>query len=253
MAKHLDLEEQEQLDQLKHFWKQYGNAITWVFIAVFGTIAAWFSWNNWQASQAAQSAAMYDQVERASRGSDLAVLDRSLADMKDKFGGTTFAQQAALLAAKTFYEKGNADAAKAALIWVADKASDDGYQAIARLRLAGILVESKAYDDALKQLNASFPKEFESLVADRKGDVFLLQGKKAEAKTEYEKAWKSLDERAEYRRLIEVKLNAMGVDPTGAAAKAATSTAAAPAVPAAPAVAATATQPATTTATEAKK
>ena len=150
MAKHLDLEEQEQIDQLKHFWKQWGNLITWVLIAVFGSIAGWNFYNYWDRSQSAQSAAMYDQVERAAKGGDLAVLDRALNDMKNKFGGTTYAQQAALLAAKTFYEKGNADAARAALSWVAENASDDGYKAIARLRLSAIFVETKAYDEVLK-------------------------------------------------------------------------------------------------------
>ncbi len=217
MAKHLDLEEQEQLDQLKHFWKQYGNLITWVLIVVFGSIAAWNFYGYWSRSQSAQSAAMYDQVERAAKSGDLGVLDRALNDMKDKFGGTTYAQQAALLAAKTFYEKGNADAAKGALAWVIDKSSDEGYQAVARLRLVGILVEAKAYDEALKQLSAGYPKDFEALVADRKGDVYLLQGKKAEARAEFEKSWKALDDRTEYRRLVEVKLNALGVDPNPAA------------------------------------
>ena len=41
MATHLDLEEQEQLDALKHFWNQWGNLITWVLIAVLGAYAAW--------------------------------------------------------------------------------------------------------------------------------------------------------------------------------------------------------------------
>ena len=41
MATQLNLEEQEQLDELKHFWKQWGNLITWVAIAVLGTYAAW--------------------------------------------------------------------------------------------------------------------------------------------------------------------------------------------------------------------
>ena len=41
MANQLDLEEQEQLDQLKHYWKQYGNMITWVLIAVLGAYASW--------------------------------------------------------------------------------------------------------------------------------------------------------------------------------------------------------------------
>lgn len=213
MAKHLDLEEQEQLDQLKHFWKQYGDLITWVLIAVFGSIAAWNGWQYWQRNQAAQSAAMYDAVERAATSADMARLERSLADMKDKFPGTTFAQQAALLAAKTFYDKGNVEAAKSALTWVADKASDEGYRALARIRLSGLLLDTKAYDDALKQLAGSFPVEFAALVADRKGDIHLLQGKKAEAQAEYTAAYKALDERADYRRLVEIKLNALGVDP----------------------------------------
>ena len=117
--------------------------------------------------------------------------------------------------AKQYYSVGNVDAAKAALGWVADKSSDPGYQAIAKLRLAGILMESKAFDDALKQLSGTFPANFDALVADRKGDILLLQGKKNEAVAEYEKAFKSFEERTEYRRLVEVKLNSLGVDPQG--------------------------------------
>ncbi|MCJ0763559.1 YfgM family protein [Variovorax terrae] len=218
MAKHLDLEEQEQLDQLKHFWRQYGNLITWVLIVVFGSFAAWNGYQYWQRSQAAQASAMYDEVERAAQSGDLSRLERALGDMKDKYGGTAFAQQAGLLAAKTFYDKGNVEASRSALAWVADKASDEGYQALARLRLAGLLLETKAYDEALKQLSGSFPKDFEALVADRRGDILVLQGKKAEARADYEKAYKGFDERSEYRRLVEVKLNALGVDPRASAA-----------------------------------
>ena len=123
MAKHLDLEEQEQLDELKHFWKQYGNLITWGLIAIFGSFAAWNGYQYWQRSQEAQAAVMYDEVERAATSGDASRLDRSLADMKDKFGGTAFAQQAGLLAAKTYYDKGNIDGAKAALSWVAGKSA----------------------------------------------------------------------------------------------------------------------------------
>ena len=221
MANQLDLEEQEQLDELKHFWNQYGNLITWVVIAVFGAIAAWNGWNYWQRTQASQAANMYDEVERAAQAGDTSRVERAFSDMKDKFGRTTYAQQAGLLAAKAFADKGNADAAKAALGWVAEKASDEGYQALARLRLAGILADAKAYDEALKQLAGAFPKEFEGLAADRRGDIYNLQGKKAEAKAEYTKAYKTLDERTEYRRLVEVKLSALGVDPQQLAAAAA--------------------------------
>ena len=191
MAKHLDLEEQEQLDELKHFWKQYGNLITWALIAILGTFAAWNGYNYWQRDQSAKAALMYDEVERAAVSGEVERLDRSLADMKERFARTAFAQQAGLLAAKVYYDKGNIDSAKASLAWVAGKSADEGYQAIARLRLAGLLLEAKAY-------------------ADRRGDILAAQGKRVEARAEYEKAFKAMDERAEYRRLVEVKLNALG-------------------------------------------
>lgn len=213
MAQHLDLEEQEQLAEFKHFWSRYGNIITWALIVVFGSVAAFNGYQYWQGRQASQASVLYDEVERAVQVGDMARIDRSLADMKERFAGTAYADQAGLLAARAHYDKGNLDAAKAALVWVADKAKDEGYQSIAKLRLAGILLETKAYDEALKILVGTFSKEFAPLVSDRRGDILLLQGKKAEAKVEYERAYKGMDERAEYRRLVEVKLNALGVDP----------------------------------------
>lgn len=213
MANQLDLEEQEQLDQLKHFWKSYGNAITWALIAVLGAFASWNFYQYWQRNQATQAAAMYDEVERVVTSADTAKIDRAFADMKDRFASTTYAHQAGLLVAKHYYSVGNAQAAKSALGWVVDKSSDPGYQAVAKLRLAGLLMDSKAFDEALQQLSGSFPASFEALVADRKGDILLLQGKKKEAIAEYEKSFKGFEERTEYRRLVEVKLNSLGVDP----------------------------------------
>lgn len=213
MANQLDLEEQEQLDQLKHFWSQYGNTITWALILVLGVFASWNFYQYWQRSQATQAAALYDEVERVVKSADSAKIDRVFADMKDRFASTIYAQQAGLLVAKQYYGAGNVEAANKALSWVAEGSSDPAYQAIAKLRLAGVLVESKAFDDALKQLNGPFPANFDALVADRKGDIFLLQGKKKEAIAEYEKAFNGFDQQTQYRRLVEVKMNSLGVEP----------------------------------------
>lgn len=213
MANHLDLEEQEQLDQLKHFWKQYGNLITRALIVVLGAVAAWNGYHVWQRNQSAQAAAMFDEVERIVRGGDLERADRAFSDMKERFAKAAYTQQAGLLVAKMSYEGGKTDAAKATLNWLVDNASDKGYGSVARLRLSALLIDAKAYDEALKVLGASISDEFAALADDRKGDIYTLQGKRSEAKTQYQKAYLALDEQSEYRRLVSVKLNALGVNP----------------------------------------
>ncbi len=213
MANHLDLEEQEQLDQLKHFWKQYGNPITWLLIVVLGSVAGWNFYQYWQRNQASQAAVMFDELGRAAAAGDSAKLDRVFADMKERFASTIYAQQAGLLAAKQYHSVKNVDSAVAALKWVADQSTDAGYQAIAKLRLADILADKKSTDEALNVLSGSFPTSFEALVADRKGDVLVIQGKNKEAIAEYQKAFDSFEDRTEYRRLVEIKLNALGVSP----------------------------------------
>ena len=213
MASHLDLEEQEQLDELKHFWKRWGDLITWVLIAVLGSYAAWMGWQSYSAKQAAQSAALYDTVERAAVTGDMALLDRSVTDIKDKFASTSYAQQAALLAARLYQIKSRPNDAKAQLSWVIEKSGDEGYQSLARLRLAALLIEDKAFDEARKQLSAKSPAAFAPLMADRLGDVDMLQNQPAEAVKHYQQAWKGFEPNAEYRRLVAVKLAALGADP----------------------------------------
>jgi predicted negative regulator of RcsB-dependent stress response len=211
MARQLDLEEQEQLDELKHYWNQYGNLITWILIVVLGSIAGWNAWQWWSRDQAVKASALYDEVDRAAATGDTARVEQAFNDVKDKFGRTTYAQQSGLLAARVLEDKGKPDAAKSALQWVADRSGDEGLQAVAKLRLAAVLVQAKDYDNALKQLDG-MPKPFEALAADRRGDIYNLQGKKDQARQEYIKAWQGLGGDSEYRPLVEVKLTALGVD-----------------------------------------
>ena len=213
MANHLDLEEQEQLDQLKHFWNTWGTLISAVLVVVFGAVAAWNGYQFWQNRQATQAAALFDAVEVAVQTDDQARVEQAFSDIRDKYAGTVQAAQAGLLVAKVEMDKGNPDAAKTALEWTSKNASDDGYRAIARLRLASVLVEQKAYDAAMQALSENFPSEMQAVVADRKGDVLALQGKNAEAAAEYSSAYAAFGDSVEYRRLVEVKLNALGVKP----------------------------------------
>ena len=213
MATHLNLEDQEQLDQLKSFWKRYGNLLTWAVIVVLGGFAAWNGWNWYQRDQAIKAGAMYDELDKAAQAGDADKAGRVFADMKERFPRTAFTEQGALLAARTQFDKGQADNARATLTWVSENAKEDEYRTIARLRLAGVLLDEKKYDEALKQLDATPAKEFAALVADRRGDILIAQGKRDEAKAAYALAWKSMDAKVEYRRLIDAKLTALGAAP----------------------------------------
>lgn len=210
MANHFDLEEQEQLDQIKHFWNTWGTLISSVLIVVFGAIATWNGYQYWQNRQASQAAALADAMDSAVASADTARIEQVFSDMKSRYGGTVQAAQAGLLSAKALVDAGKLDSAKTELTWLAQNASDEGYKALARLRLAGVLIDEKAYDEAMKQLSGSVPAGFDAAFADRKGDVLALQGKKADATAEYQRAYKAFEDRADYRRLVEVKLNALG-------------------------------------------
>ena len=210
MASHLDLEEQEQLDQLKAFWKQWGNLITWVITVCLAVFAAWQGWNTWQRNQATKAETMYGALQKAVQAGDLSKVEAVQKDLQG-LSGTSFAAQGVLLASKLQYEQGKIDAAKASLGWVVQEGKLVEVRDLARLRLAGVLMDEKKYDEAAKLLDAITVADFGALVADRRGDLLVLQNKPAEAKAQYEKAYAGMDKTVEYRRLISAKLAQLGV------------------------------------------
>ena len=216
MASHLDLEEQEQLDELKHFWKKYGNAITWLLIVVMGSYAGWNGYQYWQGQQSGKASALFDELEKSVVSGDMVKLERAWTDMKERFPSTTFAAQSALLAAKSFQMTDKPDAAKAALQWASESASDQGSAQLARLRLANLQAQQKAFDEALKTLSKPFDPAFAGLASDVQGDIFAAQNKSQDAIKAYTDAWRQLEENSEYRRLVAAKLNALGQDPDAA-------------------------------------
>jgi predicted negative regulator of RcsB-dependent stress response len=221
MASHLDLEEQEQLDQLKAFWKRWGNLITWVLIATLAVVVAWWWWQARERDQAAQAASMYEEFDRALSAQEADKAAAATGDLKSRYPGTGYAAQAGLQLAKLLLDKGKADDAKASLAWVAEQGSEPPYRDLARLRLAGLQLDAKAYDEAGKTLDAIKSPEFAALVADRRGDALLLQDKRDAAKAEYQKALAGLEKTQDYRRVVEAKLATLGVptavETTGAA------------------------------------
>jgi predicted negative regulator of RcsB-dependent stress response len=211
MATSLDLQEQEQIDDLKAFWKRYGNWITWLLIAVLAGFAGWNGWNWYQREQAVKAGALFDELDRTVLAGDVDRAARVFGDLRDRYPGTAWTAQAGLVVARLQHERAKADDAIATLAWVAEKGADAGLQAVARLRLAGLHLEAGRHDAALQALAAVKAPGFDGLVADRRGDVLKAQGKPAEAVEAYRSAHKALAESSDYRRVVEAKLTALGV------------------------------------------
>lgn len=213
MANHLDLEEQEQLEQLKAFWGQYGNAITWGLVLIFAAFAGWNAFQYWQRSQAAQASALYDEVARSVESGDIEKMQRALDEMKKRYPSTSYAQQAALLLAKAAMQLNKTDEAKGALRWASEQGKDTALSTVARMRLSTALLEAKEFDEALKVLqNDPVDSEYTVLVQDRRGDVLTAKGEKSAAIDSYKKAYTGSASKPDLQKLIRIKLNALGVD-----------------------------------------
>lgn len=205
-----DLEEQEQLDTLKAWWKQYGNLVTWLLIVALSSYAAWTGWNSYQRNQSTQASQLYDEIQKSIANKDNAKVQRAAGDLLDKFPRTTYAPMAALSAAKSAFDINDLKTAKLQLHWVVDHSGFEEYKFLAKLRLAGIALDEKAYEEGLSLLSAEFPSDFSGAAADIKADIYLSQGKLVEARAAYQLALTKQKEKNPGRQLTQIKLDAIG-------------------------------------------
>lgn len=208
-----DLEEQEQLATIKAWWSRFGNLATWLLILALAAYAGWSGWNYYQRNQSAQAAQLYDELQKAVAAKDNAKILRAATDMTDKFSRTAYAQMSALAAAKAAFDMNDNKSAKARLQWVVEHGRDAEYKAIAKIRLAGVLLDEKSFDEGMKLLSGEFPAQFAGAVADRKGDIFSAQNKVEEARSAYQLALEKTDQKNPGRQLIQLKLDAIGGAP----------------------------------------
>jgi predicted negative regulator of RcsB-dependent stress response len=213
-----DLEEQEQIANFKAFWNRFGNLISWVLIIALLGYAGYNYWNSHQRGQAAEASGLYDELVNAAQANDAAKVKRITGDIESKYGSTAYGPMAALTAAKAAFDASDLKTAKEQLQWAIDHGNDE-YKSVARLRLSGVLLDEKAYDQALALLNGDFLPQFAADVQDRKGDVLVAQNKLAEARTAYQTALDKMEKNHPGRQIVQIKLDAIGGAP--AATKAA--------------------------------
>ncbi|MDR1935955.1 MAG: tetratricopeptide repeat protein [Candidatus Accumulibacter sp.] len=218
-----DLEEQEQIAEIKAWWKQYGNRLVNVLTAFALVAAGWQGWNWYQRNQAGQASVIYGALQKAVQDKDTQRVKAASGELLEKFGGTPYAVLGALTSAKAMIEAGDAPTAKAQLLWAAEHAKDE-WRDLARLRAAAVLLDDKAYDQALAQLEGASGAAFAIRFQDMRGDVLAAQGKKPEALSAYRTALARLDElekgaaglewrgeaNAIFRDLIGQKIDALG-------------------------------------------
>jgi predicted negative regulator of RcsB-dependent stress response len=206
-----DLEEQEQLAELKAWWKTNGNTVLTAAIVVLLVVAAWNGWTWYQRAQAAQAGALYDTLQKAARANDAKATRDAAGAILENYPRTTYAALAALTSAKVHFQAGDLKTARAQLTWVIEHARSAQVREIARLRLANVLLDDGAPDEALKVLDDKPEPAFEALFAAGRGDILVAQKKPAEARAAYRAALdKAGDKDAALRESLRLKLDALG-------------------------------------------
>ena len=206
-----DLEEQEQLAALKGWWKDNGTTVLVALAAVSISLAGWLGWRNWQASQAQQAAALYDSLQKAVQANDAKSVRDAGGSLVEGFPRTLYASMGALASARFHLDHQDLKSARAQLQWVVERSSSDELRDIARLRLAGVLLDEKAYDEALAQLEAKHAPAMAAQYAALKGDILSAKGNAGEAKAAYRLALEKSDERSgAFRASVQLRLDALG-------------------------------------------
>lgn len=206
-----DLEEQEKLDALKDWWDKNGVKIMVLAFLFALAILGWRGYQWYEQHQATKAMGYFEALEVASaqpsEESTARILAASEALKKDH-AKSGYTSRGLLVAAEALQKQGDLDGAKAQLQWLAQHSAETALVDMARLRLAGILLEQTDYVAALEQLkNPS--AAYVGLFADRRGDIHYAQGQLEQARSEWTKALAALNEVA-YNQIVQLKLDALG-------------------------------------------
>ncbi|MFA5082808.1 MAG: tetratricopeptide repeat protein [Hydrogenophilaceae bacterium] len=206
----LDLEEQEQIDEFKAWWKQNGTFVIGAVAAFVIGVSGWKGYQVWSARQAGESMALFEKAMQAAMANDAKAVKDLTGQIMENYGRSGYALPAAWLAGKINFAAGDLKSAQAQYQYALDHAGDKGLEQLARLRLATVLLDQKDYAGALKLLENEPDAAFAGLFADLKGDALALQGKPEEARAAYALAMEKLDAKSPMKAMVEAKLNGVG-------------------------------------------
>ena len=204
----LDLEEQEKLDALRAWWKENARLIVLAVAAAAIAVAGINGWRWYQSRQALEAGALYDALSKAARAGDAKALRDAGGALTERYPGTLYAAMGALTAADFHVDRGEQKSARAQLQWVAERASSEDFRDIARLRLAVLLLDEGAHDEALALLEAKPLEAYAPLYAALRGDVLVAKKQPAEARAAYQLALEKAS--GPFRDSVQLRLDALG-------------------------------------------
>ena len=222
------LSEEEQLEVLKRWWKDYGRT---VIIAVLVAVIGYFGYTTWQdqkRQKMEKASEVYEQLLKLANAepgkvltdSDKATITHLAGELKDGNSESLYAHSAAFFLAKLAVEDNKLDVAVSELKWVLSAQPEAATEQLARLRLARVLTAQQAFDDALAQLSPEPAAAFTSEYAEARGDVLKLQGDLGAALTAFEKALAATDPQQQERyMLLQMKVDDLKVDSSAAPAE----------------------------------
>ncbi len=183
-----DLEEQEQISQIKAWWEQYGKYVTAIALSAALASVGWQGFRWYQDRQAAEAGALYYAVQQAAERGDAARAREAAGQIIEKFGRTPYAEMAALLSAGVQFAEGDTRNAQAHLQWLANSGRDAVLRDIARLRLATVLLDEGKAAEALTVLEKAPAASLKPRFDDLRGDALVVQGRNDEARAAYRAA-----------------------------------------------------------------
>ena len=206
MAAHL--EEQQELDDFKYFWKNWGRWLFALLIAAALGYLGYIIYKDHKISQNREAAEVLAQmVDKAQSKADSKQINTDLLKLQQDYPDTVSAAQATMMVAATEFDAGRYDTAAGHLNWVLSNQKAPLIQALAAQRLAVVLLQQKKYDAAIAALNTKVEADFEPLLLEAKGDVYAAQNKTKEAAQSYQQALEKLPKDAIERELLQMKLD----------------------------------------------
>ena len=203
--------EEQQLEAIKRWWKQYGNMITWTIFLVALMVAGWRYWQHHQQVTAENASMQYDAMMLGLKNDDKTTAIHKGEVLIQDYAKTPYASLAALALAKQAVEDKALDQARAHLQWIIDQGHSTEFQLIARVRLARLLIDEKDYSAAMALLDVKDANGYVTLIEELKVNIYLSEGKIEDAKKAYVKAWKSVPDSLQNNRMIlRMKLEALG-------------------------------------------